>query len=307
MAETPEVPTPDTNAEEPGVPPSPALPKIPSTETLQSWLPLYLQKTDRAIDKLSRILATSAGTDKVLLTICYTSLLSSSVLKSLSVRQVHRAVRQLIEKAISLPPNTTVLIDTASIPPSRLYIASERLKALSGVISDFRIFVRLWGLIGVWKWGKSVWNDPPKDRLVRVIAFSQVLSILIYQYLENGAYLATKRVLKWSKQKETKAWLWSCRFWMAYVGLDFIRLFREYALKKRRESGTEKNEAVAEQDAEWAATWRRELVVNMAWAPLTLHWSLETGLVNDFWVGFFGSVAGVVGITRLWKTTSDAS
>ncbi|RFU27257.1 hypothetical protein B7463_g9072, partial [Scytalidium lignicola] len=315
MSETQDLPTPDITPEESIAPPTPpSLPQtIPSVRTLRSWLPLYLKKSDRAIEKLSRILETSSGTDTVLLTVCYTSLLSSTLLKSLSIRQLQRAVRQIIEKAISLPPNTTVVIDTSSIPPSRLLIASERLKAFSEVISDFRIFVRLWGLIGVWKWGKGVWNNPPKDGLVRSIAYAQVLSILIYQYLENGAYLATKGVLKWSKEKENNVWIWSSRFWMAFVGLDLIRLIREYTLKRKRSvaeetstDGEKKKISTEQEETEWVATWRRELIVNLAWAPLTLHWSLETGLVSDFWVGLFGSVAGVVGLKRLWEITSDA-
>lgn len=154
--------------------------------------------------------------------------------------------------------------------------------------------------------GKGAWNSPPKDLFIRRIVYAQVLSILIYQYLENGAYLASKGVLNWGKESQNKVWVWSSRFWMAYVGLDFARLFREYYLKKRRTSTKEKGEEATEQEeAEWASTWRRELVVNSAWAPLTLHWSLETGLVNDFWVGVFGSVAGVVGISNLWKNTKS--
>lgn len=92
-------------------------PRDPSIQTLQSWLPLYFKKADGAVDQLSRILSTPAGTDTLLLTICYTSRLSAAVLSSISLHRLHQAARDFVEKAISLPPNTAVIIDTSDIPP----------------------------------------------------------------------------------------------------------------------------------------------------------------------------------------------
>jgi hypothetical protein len=48
----------------------------------------------------------------------------------------------------------------------------------------------------------------------------------------------------------------------------------------------------------------KDLVSNMAYAPLTLHWSKETGLIGDFWVGMLGTAAGAVGFSELWKNTA---
>jgi len=154
-------------------------------------------------------------------------------------------------------------------------------------------------------------EDPPEDIIIRRISYTQVLVNIFYQYLENGAYLSSKGVLGWSTQKQNKAWVWSSRFWMAHVGLDFVRLYHEYAVRKRHGVGTEeerrtdggKGDVVTDRgEREWSAKWRREMVVNLAYAPLTVHWSLEKGLVGDFWVGLLGSVAGVAGFRELWKT-----
>lgn len=146
--------------------------------------------------------------------------------------------------------------------------------------------------------------------MVRRIVYSQVAVNILYQYLENGAYLASKGVMGWSTEKQNKAWVWSSRFWMAHVVLDFGRLYREWTLRKQR--GTEeerrtdgpKGDVITERgEEEWRASWTKEMVVNLAYAPLTLHWSLEKGLVGDFWVGLLGSVAGVLGLGTLWKNT----
>jgi hypothetical protein len=223
---------------------------------------------------------------------------------------LHKAARHIIQKVVLLPPNTTVIIDTSNIPPSKLLIAAKRLKALSDLISDFRIFVRLWGLLGIWRWGERTLKSPPGDVVVRRLVYSQVVVNVFYQYLENGAYLSSKGVMGWSTEKQNKAWLWSSRFWMAHVGLDFIRLYREWMLRRQR--GTEeerrtdgpKGDVITDRgEEEWRAGWIKEMVVNLAYAPLTVHWSLEKGLVGDFWVGLLGSVAGVAGLDALWKNT----
>ncbi|KAN0106485.1 hypothetical protein V8E51_009361 [Hyaloscypha variabilis] len=303
MSEIQGLPPPDT-APEKAIPlpiSTPPSNSIPSLNTLQSWLPLYLSKTDATISHLSRVLSTPSGTDTFLLTICYTSLLSSSLLSSLSLHRILAAVQRIISQAIALPPNTTVIIDTSSLPPSRLLIASRRLKALSDLISDFRIFVRLWGLLSIYKWGKRVYNSPPADTLVRRIVYTQVASNIAFQYLENGAYLASKGVLGWGKEKQSRAWIWSSRFWMLHVGLDFVRLWREAGLRTSKG----KSNPGSDEEIKWTAKWRREMVVNAAWAPLTLHWSLEEGFASDFWVGVLGSVAGLAGFRELWRTTGQ--
>lgn len=148
-------------------------------------------------------------------------------------------------------------------------------------------------------------NDPPEDALLRRISYAQVLVNVAFQFLENGAYLSMKGVLGWSAEKQAKAWHWSSRFWMSHVLLDFVRLYHEHALRKAASKGqiSEKGEVVEESERAWKAKWRKELVVDMAFAPLTLHWSLEKGLVGEFWVGFLGSIAGITGLRDVWRNT----
>lgn len=95
---------------------------------------------------------------------------------------------------------------------------------------------------------------------------------------------------------------------MAHVGLDFVRLYRLWNLRKQR--GTEeerrtdgpKGDVITERgEEEWRAGWTKEMIVNLAYAPLTVHWSLEKGMLGDVWVGLLGSVAGVAGLEALWR------
>ncbi|RDW88696.1 hypothetical protein BP6252_00728 [Coleophoma cylindrospora] len=304
MSEIQGIAPPDTSPENALPIPSATPPHAPSIDTLKSWLPLYLSKSDVAIRRLDKILSTPSGTDRLLMTICYTSLLTSNVLSSISLARIQQTTRSLIEKAISLPPNTTLVFTPApSRTTANLLTTSVRLKKLSALISDFRIFTRLWGLLGLYKWGKASLENPPEDTVLRRITYAQVFVNVLFQYLENAAYLSSKGIMGWDSKKQNRAWEWSSRFWAAHVGLDLGRLCYEWNVRRRRDlKGKEKDEGEVEQnDAAWRAKWRREMVVNLAYAPLTIHWSLEQGLIGEFWVGLFGSVAGVTALRELWR------
>jgi hypothetical protein len=270
---------------------------LPSSETLRSWLPLYLKKTDQAITHLNRILSTPSGTDALLLTTGYATLATSNALSTLALHRLYARAREFIELVINLPENTSIIIPPSALPSPRLLRLSQSLKALSDVISDFRIFVRLWGLLGIWKWGKSLLEQPPKDAVLRRLAWMQVAVNIAYQALENGAYLASKGVLGWDQKKQAKAWVWSSRFWAAHVLLEFSRLGYEWRKGKDSEKGKEV-------EGQNVRKWKRDLVTNLAYAPLTIHWGLKSGLVNDFWVGVLGTAAGMAGFLELWKNTS---
>jgi len=300
MSEIQGVAPPDTSPDKAvplPLPSVPTPPPRPSLSTLRAWLPLYAKRTDRLIAHLNRILSTPRGIDTLLLTIGYSSLLSSKLLASISLHQLRHRVARLISAISTLPKDATVVIDASSVPAPRLLRLAQSLKALSALISDFRNFMRLWGLLSIWRWGRGLIDSPPADVTQKRIAWAQVAVNVAYQYLENGAYLASKGVLGWDKRKQSWAWAWSSRFWAAHVGLDIYRLLYELSLMR------EKSEKGEPEQVE--ARWKREMATNLAWAPLTLHWSTETGLVGEFWVGFLGSIAGVIRLSQVWKSTSE--
>ncbi|KAI9736921.1 MAG: hypothetical protein M1818_005972 [Claussenomyces sp. TS43310] len=297
MAEIQGIAPPDTSPDKAiplPLPSMPSPPPAPTLSTLRAWIPVYLKRTDVTVEHLGRILSTPGGTDTFLLTICYTSLLSSKLLASVSLHQLHKRIKYLTSAVSSLPADTTLVIET---PAVRLLRLSQSLKALSSLISDYRIFVRLWGLLGIYRWAKGLVAEPPADAVQRRIAWAQVAVNVAFQYLENAAYLASKGVLGWDERRQTRAWLWSSRFWAAHVALDLYRL--AYELRTAKQTGGDK---VQEEPVK--AKWTRQLATNLAWAPLTLHWSRETGLLGDLGVGLLGTAAGLVDFRERWKDTA---
>jgi hypothetical protein len=90
---------------------------------------------------------------------------------------------------------------------------------------------------------------------------------------------------------------------MAHVGLEFTRLGYLWSERMRaRSKGKEKEVLEGREEEEMA--WRRDLVSNAAYAPLTMHSSFEKGVVGDFWIGVLGTVASGVGFAEVWKNTA---
>lgn len=83
------------------------------------------------------------------------------------------------------------------------------------------------------------------------------------------------------------------------MGLEFVRLGWEVVQRRGAKKG--EDEVVRREEEE---AWRREVVVNAAYAPMTVHWSLEEGCISPLAVGVLGSVVGAINVTELWKATA---
>lgn len=208
-----------------------------------------------------------------------------------------------LERLNAVPPRVKSDDDPAvPLPPAPLAhpgarSLENRFRNFSNLISDVRIFSRLWGIFGILEWGAQTLDSPPRDTQLRLIAYTQVASNIFYQILENFAYLAQHKVLKYSVDTQKKLWAWSCRFWAVHVALDFGRLLRVRQLRLQRVG-----KITAAEEREW---WR-QITCNMCWAPLTVHWSmLDGGYLNASTTGVLGTIAGILTLRHTWKATAE--
>ncbi|KAF2787038.1 hypothetical protein K505DRAFT_411630 [Melanomma pulvis-pyrius CBS 109.77] len=289
---------------------------------LRQYFATLARSTDRTLLRLSKLLSTPGGTDALLCTVGYLLDLLSTLLS----RTLARIPTPTPTAALASKSNVVV---RPHIPThtQRLAQLSTASKALASTIADFRIFVRLWGLVGIYTWARSTYNLPalppsatPTVRTLRAITWTQVYAGIAFQVLENGAYLASKGAI-WTadgdrgKKREARWWVWSSRFWAMHVGLEFLRL----GIVSRSRSRRGKGNGVAEKDEEgdgekegkimgeerrledWC--WWRDAVSNAAYAPMTLHWSVEEGLLSELGVGVLGVVAGGTLLVDAWAGT----
>lgn len=274
------------------------------------------------IFSIARLLSTSDGLESLLSTLNYGSHALHYLLACLPSTAVRNRLRLFLLYRLRGQTPTIVLYSSSSSSPSSS--ARPPLLALAKLISETRYTLRLFALVSIWTWGSATAKSPPRDRVLRIVAYLEVLSILVYQALENVAYLASKGILGRRLVKRTggvDAWyLWSTRAWFGYVLLEFVRLGRESVLFRQREeeerkkiraestfSESEKSEEEEEARRQEIRKWRKSLVNNLAWAPLCAHWSLEKGIgLPESVTGFLGFIAGLWGTYDAWKATATA-
>ncbi|KAH7037918.1 uncharacterized protein B0I36DRAFT_372162 [Microdochium trichocladiopsis] len=325
------LPTGDPVPSAPAAPPPKAKP-LP----IKALLEAAPSNIDAFLAHLQRCLQTPSGIDTCLLLACYSTRLTGTLLEYLTAPAIRRSAEQLLAIASSLPPSATLVFSSKAFPsPSVAAILelSKRLKAFAGLVSEGRMFLRLWGLIGMYFWARGLvfkliasrrasasggagdGDDKstalPKESLIdTTIAWTQLLSCIAFQSLENRAFLASKGVLGLDGPGQVKTFRWATRFWGTFVGIEIGRLLyekykRSSAVSSPASSADNKSVAVIEQEErEWTDTWRKSLARNCAWFPLTVHWSLEQGLVNELTVPALALVPGIIQIRDLWKRTA---
>ncbi|KAF2126444.1 hypothetical protein P153DRAFT_369161 [Dothidotthia symphoricarpi CBS 119687] len=302
---------------------------LPPTSTLQKLRYLLLRRlasaahsTDHTLLRLAKLLSSPSGADRLLCTISYTLTLTHALLSRLLARKLSNIASQIAEKAdgVLLPGET--LIATLPAPTTTKLIAQAvgSSKALAATIADYRIFVRLWGCMGLYTWARGTYLAPlpagasGREKLLRGVTWAEIASCVAFQVLENGAYLSSKGVLTssgWAgeagKAREVKWWVWSSRFWAAYVGLELARLGLETFHSNGEgvvDDGEKEDKLRKEEMKAKNWLWWKDLASNIAYAPMTLHWSVEEGVLSDWGVGGCGIVAGGALLLESWKETA---
>ncbi|ROW17626.1 hypothetical protein VPNG_00871 [Cytospora leucostoma] len=299
--------------------PSPPSPKT-SLTTLLKTIP---SNTDAFLSHLQRCLATPSGIDTLLLFICYVSRLTGATLTRLSQTLLRRSAREIVALVLTLPPKTTVIFETIpdkkTVPAAARLAAllGQRLKNLGGLASEARTIARLWSLVGMYFWAKRLAADllapreetpPPEEkgaaggstRLAALVDWAQLMSCAAFQVLENGAYLSGRGVLGWTPAQQSRASAVGSRWLCVYTGLELGKLLAGLAARGRRGAG----DVVGAEGRDEVSALRRSLAINLAWAPLTVNWSLEQGFLSDLAIGAGGCIPGVLQMRKLWRDTA---
>ncbi|OAL70472.1 hypothetical protein A7D00_5438 [Trichophyton violaceum] len=280
--------------------------------------PSALAAVDSTILRLNKFISSAHGTERAFATVGYSAhILHYALAHSRRLNQL--ALAALGRKPAVTPPSKAAG-GTAAAASSH-----PHLLALASLVSETRTSLRLLGLLPLWAWGSSTYKSPPADPVLRAIAYGQVLACVLFQLLENVAFLASKGVLS---KRAVERWgslskwsIWSVRAWLVHVLLEFVRLARESQIAaaaegQKSQAGAKKDigeaekgvrEKTKEEAVKMAAkfkAWRKSMVNNLAWLPLCLHWSVDGGIgVPASLEGVLSLTAGAWGIHDLWLST----
>ncbi|KAJ5722298.1 Peroxisomal biogenesis factor 11 [Penicillium malachiteum] len=267
-----------------------------------------LTATDVTIRRLDLLLSSADGQERVLATVNYVA----SILHHLCVSAPWIALQTRLGILARLRSTTTPSIPSKPSP--------SKWAALSSLASETRYNLRLFGLLPLWIWGSDTLKNPPADPVIHALTILQVISNVIYQFLENVPYLASKGVIskKWiNKYGGIDLWyIWSTRGWFGHIFFQFFVLWRQHVLRKRRMAAKraagniETEELKAEEKEELRMeirSWKKSLVNNTIWAPLCVHWCFEKGIgIPENLIGMFSLMAGAWGLRDSWAATATA-
>lgn len=199
--------------------------------------------------------------------------------------------------------------------------SESKFAALSSLASETRYNLRLFGLLPLWIWGSETLKSPPTDPIIHALTVLQVVSNVIYQLLENVAYLASKGVVSRKFVEKhggiNKWYIWSTRGWFGHIFLQFFVLWRQQVLRKRRLAAQRTAAGISEAKGTQAEdreelrqeirAWRKSLVNNTIWAPLCIHWCFEQGIgIPESLTGLISFMAGAWSLHDLWASTAKA-
>lgn len=197
-------------------------------------------------------------------------------------------------------------------PHLRLTQWCAGVKSLGDATEDVRLFLRLFGLLGVYTWAKETYVKEHRDPAIKVLLWARIGAYSGFQIFENLAYLVRRGVLRGDRAtaNEAKWWAWSGRFWVAEVVLELLRLARVRQLRYNEEFGAEKvvdDGVVTVQSQKLKEKWWSDLYAYGGWLLPGIHFSFldeEHSPVTEAWMGASGTMPGLIGLREAWRETA---
>lgn len=266
---------------------------------------IFTSPLDSRIAHLNRVLSTASGIDS---TLCFLGYSMVFVSASLDRIRTAPALQSLLQGETLTTAKKTAEITASTGLAGRLGNVSASAKVIGGMCSDFRTAMRMWGLLKIWAGAKATYYSPPKDGVLKTLAWTQLGSMAAYLVLENNYYLYTKGVIRgmtpdtMAKRLRSAIWIFA-----GYLVLDFIRLGRVVQLRAI-ESASAKGEEVDEKEIkarlmEQDRAWWRSLQVDLAYFPLCFGWGGAIGL-PDWAYGLGGALAGFANFREQLRVTA---
>lgn len=293
--------------------------------TLKHHLTTSLHHTNTHLLHLSRLLSSTAGLEATLATSLFSLTLLYSQLSRLLARQRENlALAQAFKASHSSRPEATIVATltlskagSPQFPPTNLSQTCAGILSLARACDEFLMFLRLFGLLQIYTWAHSRYTRPPRDPIIKLLVWAQILSSAVFQGVENTAYLARKGVVRGAgvRNRTVKLIALGNKFWLMQHVLEVLRLLRVRQLRWNEDFGAEsteqtgkKAEGIVEAESEeLKKQWQRDVWFNVSWLPIRLHASHEDegkSPVTDTWFGIFGLLPSLIMLQDAWRASA---
>ncbi|CAH0043946.1 unnamed protein product [Clonostachys solani] len=165
--------------------------------------------------------------------------------------------------------------------------AAGRFQTLTGFLDEWQMINRMFGLldvlVGTGQFLREVRRRRKEnlavDRKDIVLEGLQHVSMISFHLCEGAACLASKKILTLPSKARNQLSFAAVRAWAVFTFLDLARGVIEYKrMTKRGDTTSPKEQKEGGQDMQ---QWRSQFLINLAWAPVTVHWGVDGGLLPD--------------------------
>ncbi|KAF5020457.1 hypothetical protein F66182_7536 [Fusarium sp. NRRL 66182] len=177
-------------------------------------------------------------------------------------------------------------------------------RALTDMLEEWQIMNRLWGVLDMWTAGTDLLERVSRGELGKksgkgtfaAIEGLQTLFLTSFHICEAASFLSSKKVVNLSPKTQERLTFVAIRFWAAFTMTEIGRLLLDWSRNTQQGS--------SDVSEEWKKGWKKELLQNMAWAPVTLHWSLRQGLIPEALVSPLAVFATWSLVKDVWQSSA---
>lgn len=252
---------------------------------------LKKKQVDQFLSHLHRTIESRDGRDIVLLFAGEAMRLLSFVLQLLSsrlrkVKSINHLQRLLCRSRIK-----SIAASTAR--------AAHYTIAFTAMLDEWQMMNRLWGVLDMWMASKEIKTQLSRtasmtDSIEPVdvaIQASQTLCLTSFHICEAASFLSSKGITNISAKTQERLSFYAIRSWTAFTMVEVGRVLLD-GLHTPHD-----NEKTATHD--WKARWRKDMLQNLAWLSVSVHWSLCDGLLPE-------SLVSPLAVYATWSLVKDA-
>jgi hypothetical protein len=172
------------------------------------------------------------------------------------------------------------------------------------MLNEWQIMNRLFGVLDMCMAAKDLIKRVSADRsagkpvkkLDVAIQASQTLCLTSFHVSEAIGFLSTRGILKRSAKSEEKLTFLAIRSWAAFTLIEIGRLSLDWM------NTMQDKEKLATKT--WKAKWKSDMLQNLAWASVSIHWSLRDGLIPEAFVSPLAVFATWSLVKDAWKNAA---